>query len=435
MAVRKTPRALGLSCFITALVGVTLASVGTAAAVTLGCGSVVTTSVTLATDIGPCPGEGLTVSGPGVTVDLNHHTVRGDGNPESTPDQVGIRVQAAPGVQVINGTVRDFNGGIVLGNSPNTSISGMTVTNNIGSADSVHQGGIDVLISDDSKISRSVISGNGTQYGINVFSSKRVSISDSQIIDNNVITPAFEGNPASQFDVGIAFDGNTSDTLIQRNQILRNGFEGVSAGPSTQGARKVLNNIVADNGVNGINTGGFGGDLVDGNLVTRNGFDLFRVAPDVPSDFGFSAGIVTCGACFEPGPASTYQHNQVSGNKGTGIAILFNYFQCCGGPPRAGVRTHVVQYNAVYNNGGDGIYIECDQTFAPWPFVPGVSTTSCMNAPPHPVPRIVFNSTGGNGGAGAGTTAWDLHDGNANCAGDVWAYNTYQTANPPCTHP
>lgn len=203
------------------------------------------------------------------------------------------------------------------------------------------------------------------------------------------------------------------------------------------GRRRVVNNIVRDNivrdnGVNGINTGGGGGDLVEGNLVDHNGYDAYLI-PANPSDFGFIGGILMCGACLGPGPFSTCQRNTITNNKGVGIGLLFNYFQCCGTPARDYVRPNLVQYNAISNNGGDGVYIECDQTFEPFPFVPGVSDLKCVDAPSHPGQRILNNSVTRNGGAGAGISAWDLHDGNADCDSNVWSGNSAQTVKPACT--
>jgi hypothetical protein len=403
-----------------------------AGAATLACGQTVTASVTLTEDLGPCPGDGLVVTANGVTVDLAGHTIRGDGNPESTPDQVGVRLRVVSNVTVRNGTIRDFNAGLLLSQGSANSLTDLTVTRNIGSALSAHGDGIFLFASNDNQLLRNRVTSNGPDSGIILSDgSSRNTVSASLIADNNIVAPATAESAAFQFDFGINVSGPALDNLIQGNQILRNGYGGVSAGDLV-GRRRVLNNIVRDNGVVGLDMGGSGGDLIDGNIVDHNGYDPFAV-PGTPSDVGNTGGIFMCGSCLAPGPPSTFTRNTITNNKGFGIGLLFNYFQCCGQPPRDQVRSNLVQYNSIRANTGDGVYVECDQTFTPFPFVPGVSHLECINAPAHPGQRILNNAVTGNGGASAGISAWDLHDGNADCDDNVWSHNTFQTANPACT--
>jgi len=429
----STPVSLAsLIAALTALIGQLVAPSPASGAV-LACGSTVTASVTLEADIGPCAGTGLIVTASGITLNLAGHTIRGDGNPAATPDQVGIRLVLVNNVTVTNGTVRDFNSGILVSQGGSNTISDMTVTNNVGTATSAHADGVFLFASNDNKLLRNRVTSNGPNSGINLADgSSRNLVSASLIADNNLITPPGPDSDAAQLDTGVNFTGNAMDNTIEGNQILRNGFEGVGAGGDGVGGRRVLNNVVRDNGVNGINTGGHGGDLVDGNIVDHNGYDQFRV-PGVPSDFGFSGGIVMCGSCLGPGPPSTFTRNTITNNRGVGVGLLFNYFQCCGTPARDYVRSNLVQYNTIFANGGDGVYIECDQTFEPFPFVPGVSALKCIHAPTHPGQRILNNSVHRNGGAGAGVGAWDLHDGNSDCDSNTWSGNAADTFMPACT--
>lgn len=415
-----------------ALVGQAGAPSAPAGAATLGCGATVTTSVTLTADIGPCPDTALVVTANGVTLDLAGHTVRGDGNPATTPDQVGILLRFVSNVVVKNGTARDFNAGVVISQGGGNTIQDMTVTNNVGTATSAHGDGIFLFASNDNKLLRNRVTSNGPDSGITLGDgSSRNLISASLIADNNIPYPAGPESGPAQLDVGVNFTGAAADNVIDGNQILRNGFFGLGAAINAT-RRRVVNNVVRDNGVMGINTGGAGGDLVANNVVDHNGFDAFRL-PSQPSDFGLTGGIVMCGRCLVPGPPSTFERNVVTNNKGFGIGLLFNWFQCCDQPPQDQVRPNVVRYNSVRQNTGDGIYVECDETFAPWPFVAGVTTVQCVNAPPHPGQQVYSNAVTGNGGAGAGITAWDLHDGNADCDDNSWFQNQAQTFMPACT--
>jgi hypothetical protein len=80
------------------------------------CGDVVTTSVTLTSDL-VCPGDGLTIGRAGVTLDLGGHTVR---HPSAgSPAGTGLRIapsgdDAASGITVRNGSVVGFGDAVVV---------------------------------------------------------------------------------------------------------------------------------------------------------------------------------------------------------------------------------------------------------------------------------------------------------------------------------
>ena len=83
--------ALALSV-MTPLLAVTPAEAEPPAA--LGCGSVVTTNVTLTADITACPGDGLVVGADGITIDLGTHRLSGgEGYSDvAAPGSVGVRI-------------------------------------------------------------------------------------------------------------------------------------------------------------------------------------------------------------------------------------------------------------------------------------------------------------------------------------------------------
>ena len=87
----------------------------------LACGAVVSSTVTLANDLGDCPGDGLVVGADGITIDLGGHTVGGrfggDGIDLAGHDRVTIR----------NGTIRSFDTGIRLEGVRRSRLSGLTV--------------------------------------------------------------------------------------------------------------------------------------------------------------------------------------------------------------------------------------------------------------------------------------------------------------------
>jgi hypothetical protein len=98
------------------LPGLLVQAAGPARAQTVGCGTVITANITLTTDLLDCPGHGLVIGAPGITVDLGGHTISGAIISGGSPDQVGIDNSAGhDGVIIRNGVVRAFaRGGVHL---------------------------------------------------------------------------------------------------------------------------------------------------------------------------------------------------------------------------------------------------------------------------------------------------------------------------------
>jgi nitrous oxidase accessory protein NosD len=71
---------------------------------TVHCGQVITKSIRVANNLSGCPGDGLVVGAPGVTIDLSGRTLRGSRSESSA----GVRDEFHNGLTVRNGTLRDF---------------------------------------------------------------------------------------------------------------------------------------------------------------------------------------------------------------------------------------------------------------------------------------------------------------------------------------
>jgi parallel beta-helix repeat protein len=84
------------------------ARAGEAAPAVVHCGQIVTTSTLVANDLADCPGDGLVIGAPGITLDLNGHAIDGVGL------GAGVRNDGHASVTVRNGTVRDFDYGVKL---------------------------------------------------------------------------------------------------------------------------------------------------------------------------------------------------------------------------------------------------------------------------------------------------------------------------------
>lgn len=96
---------------------------GSPPAVAIACGAVVTTNLTLESDLN-CPGSGFTVSGSDIRINLNGHTVAGAGV------GMGILVTGSQGVSIYGGTIRGFLQGIFVNLSSGVVIKDNQFTEN-----------------------------------------------------------------------------------------------------------------------------------------------------------------------------------------------------------------------------------------------------------------------------------------------------------------
>jgi hypothetical protein len=106
-------------------------SAGQALATTVHCGDVITQDTTVDNDLSGCSdGTALSVSGGGnVTLDLNHHTISGDGQNGIT---IGRSITDPSGTLTVrDGTVSGFNTGVsVCGKTTDAYVTRVTATGN-----------------------------------------------------------------------------------------------------------------------------------------------------------------------------------------------------------------------------------------------------------------------------------------------------------------
>ena len=419
MSVRK----LGVLAAVATMV-VLLLPTAAGAAKPVQCGQVVTSSLKLVADVGPCPDDGLVITKSHVTLDLNGHTVQGAGNPSL--DQVGVRVVSVSDVSVVNGVVTGFNAGVAVEASTATTVKRVTARGNLGTGASNHGDGIILDGSTRSRIVENDVSGNGPYGGISLVDEATDNlIRGNDVHDNVAIRTEPVGQPPwnpppIQQNIGIRLESGSSNNTLERNRIAFNGSHGVSApGPDHTGI-VVRDNLIEGNGGNGI--AGPGDDFVlTGNRVLRNGFDQFHLPGASPAAYD---GIIVFGN-FILGPG-VVEANTVDGNAGNGIQVVYPGFSFQGEyhPP----VVYQIRGNTVRGNGANGIYVMCDFVADRFP-----SLVCLEDPPPHVGQQIVGNVTSGNGGAGAGTSAWDLYDQNEGCDHNTWLDNSAVTANPSCT--
>lgn len=191
------------------------------------CGDTITTDTTLYADLVDCPSNGLVVGADDITLDLNGHTIDGDGTlvdpcKDDTCD-LGIDNDAGHrNVTVVGGRVSEFGFGVVVGGADDNRLSRLTLTDNIFS-------GIRVFESTHLLIERNTITRNGlhTDFsGIAAFAMTDATVARNRVADNGdiglyaegidgnrIVGNEFSGNP----EAGMLFDG--SGNVVSRNRL------------------------------------------------------------------------------------------------------------------------------------------------------------------------------------------------------------------------
>ncbi len=88
------------------------------------CGDTITADMTLHKDLVNCPNNGIIIGADNVTLDLNGHTIDGDGTPfrrlrsRTEPCDVGVADARRDGIVVKHGSVREFEFGLQFGAIP-----------------------------------------------------------------------------------------------------------------------------------------------------------------------------------------------------------------------------------------------------------------------------------------------------------------------------
>lgn len=362
---RKTLFLAGISL----LAGMPLAG-GAGADVNPVCGQTITSDTTLTSDLGPCPNYGLIIGASGITLDLGGHRIFGTPNPF---DNAGVYMQGRTGVTVRNGSITDFDAGVVIeGGSANT-VTGIKAERNIGrqtaNQSSRFGDGIAIESSSDNRIIGNLARDNGPLSGIGVYS--LVDSDHPRSTSGPSLRNLIQGNEVVGNVVGRdGFTGNTDNDGIR----IENTF--AASGPAVDANNQILDNEVSGNGLDGIAIFARSpANVIRNNRSTRNG--LFRS----------------------------------TARRGDGI-IVFNFSD-----------RQVIENNFTSGNGDNGIRIR-----GPLGANPGslnnriVGNTSVGNAV---LPTIAS--------AAFGTQAFDLNDQNPNCDNNFWFANRYRTANPPCT--
>ncbi len=401
----------------------------------VSCGATVTQSITLDSDLINCQGDGLRVTASNIVVDLGGRTISGRTDTNTTPNEfAGIRLINVTGVTVRNGTVTNFDAGVVLGGGSGNRLTRLRVIRNInhstltGTINECNLGdGIVLFSSDNNVIEGNLAQGNGPYGGItlvedsdgNQILSNAVQAQDVDNAHPNFVTPQrpFGNGPCGPFvptqgtvgavrqDTGIRVEGPGADNnRVIGNQVNRNDAFGITIHGYVchpENANPPLSLPPQPNN---------GGNVVSRNNVVANGFraqlgnlPTFGDGIAVPAQ-GPSNVVCVAHSNFITG-------NTVTANARHGIEL--------GG---RGTHSNTVNGNSVRNNGaaapGDGIRLA------------GPSSGGCGDPFTTPCPGAINNTLRGN--TGSGNSEHDGHDGNPNCDNNVWQNNNFGTVFRGC---
>jgi parallel beta-helix repeat protein len=310
------------------------------------CGQIIRADTVVANDLHACPDIGLAIGAPNITLDLNGHTIQGNGQPltdcpEEEPCNSGIANSEIdglevvngpgfPGVTIRNGTVRGFAGvGLYEFGVSNNQIAGVAVA---GTDD-----GVILTRSSASRIDRVHVA--GFQFvGFDVSHSHDVAVLNSSASDGPGVygfllsdahdTLVARDRSASVPDAdGIAVLNGSSDNTVRANKVTGDGGA-ISVDDSA--GNLVTRNDVHDNLFIGIYA----------NNGDRNRFTHNRIARN--SD-GSAGGLVLDSDDNGTSDGNLLAGNTLLGNVGDGILVT------------PGQSNTAIEDNVANNNSGDGI--------------------------------------------------------------------------------
>ena len=243
------------------------------------CGDTITADVTLHHNLTNCPNNGIVIGADNVTLDLNYHTIDGDGtasagcDPQTEFCDVGVVNFGHDGVTVVHGSLRQFAGGVDFGEVRHNRLLDISASRN-------RPIGIQLFGSSRSLIRNS--SGIGSTdpddgTGLGVFDCTTSGSSTTRLaatpgprhatIDSN--HDLIKGNRLSRNDhEGFRMERGQGNR-IKRNRLVRNGA-GITLGP---GSHNVIKRNRVSRGRDGIRI-----EKGHDNLVTDNVVDHASLA-------------------------------------------------------------------------------------------------------------------------------------------------------------
>jgi hypothetical protein len=333
----------------------------------LYCGDVVRTSITLTADVENCPNWGLVIGADHITVDLNGHTVGGDGSETSPcPDDhncdIGIYNPGHSDVTIRNGSIKQFRLGVAVYNGASRNrITQLTVSE-------ISGGGVVTIGTTRTTMDHNRISGGVIAVVVVSSSSPRVTANTASgtsgyavsatddthgRFTGNVLTSdkhgflvggtgnVVTGNVVSDSGSGIDVAEGAATTRVEHNHLNRVG-DGIGVG--NQAIHTLVRHNVT-NAVGGEDIGGFG-LVLDGPAQTVVDHNVFRASsPTI-------APAIYIGQLDATTPArdNLVTNNVLSSKNGDGIYV---------DPTATGT---ILRRNLTAGSGNDGIQVQAAGT-------------------------------------------------------------------------
>ena len=218
----------------------------------LSCGDTLAVDTTLDRDLTGCRSNGLVIGADNITLDLNGHTVSGDGEPfKACPERefcdVGVLNNGHDGVTVRNGSVGQFESGVLVGRARENRVLDISSSQNTFFGFLVFRSA-QILVRDSSGSRNIAPDGDG----MGLFESHDVRIVDNsfrrnpgpgihvQASTDNLI----KGNLFSHSSPAILLGGESRADRADRNQVRGNRFVRNGAGVLLGGGNR---NVIARN--------------------------------------------------------------------------------------------------------------------------------------------------------------------------------------------
>jgi parallel beta-helix repeat protein len=323
---RRHRATVALGTVIFALAGAAFLALGRgsqALASHVGCGDKITADTRLDSDLVDCPNNGIVIGADGVTLNLNGHTIDGDGNLLATcpRDKIcddGVVSVGHDGVTVAGGSVREFAVGVLVGGARRTRLMGLSSSRN-------------------------------RFPGVVIFNSRRTVVRDSTVARNGLHTD----------EAGIVLF-HSPDGRILHNSFRHNGDIGMFVDGSNR--NRIEGNLFSRNPEAAILMEGGSGNEMRGNRLSRNGEGITvggnrnviarnRVSDTRAPRGGDGAGL---GIFVAAGRDNVIARNVVGGSSKAGILVGLFPSETGGRP--SGVDT-VIRGNRLRRGNLDGVLV------------------------------------------------------------------------------
>src|SRR4051794_9422392 len=360
-------------------------------AVHVSCGEAITKDTKLANDLIDCPGNGLVIGAANITLDLNGHTIDGDGDgfdscaTGATDCDAGVDNTGHARIAIKHGTIREFVEGVAVEGARANRVEDLSTSGLAHEGVFVEQstdvavkrgrsvadgGGTFVVASSDVTVERSSVSGNEFA-AIGLFASDHVLIRKNTISDSGRSGVSIldgsrenrvEGNSIADSDeAGLFLEGADHNTVTDNvsdggqigvaledsddNRIARNSLRGNSfSGMFVNGARNTARGNRVGRSAFGISTGG------DENRVVRN---VVTDGLGQPCDEELGGGCF--GIAVESGRGNSVSDNLVE-RMAAGIELRR------GDPEIPAVVDTTVRSNVIRGVGSDGLHVDSTAT-------------------------------------------------------------------------